>query len=443
MYIQRKRWRMNRRTFLGSAAVSLGLPWLEAMGAQSVSVSNAGVMTSAEVPRRVYFSSWGFFNPDSGIPKLAGLNYPLTPTLSPLEPYKKDFTLFSQMKAFSGGHFAESCLLTGMNTFTNSVKLVSVDQQIADFFRGQTRVPSLVLSNTRKAVLSWTPNKTPITPECSPQALFDRLFLKEDEKTKEANLKRMNEEKSILDWVGGQAEQLKTKLGKDDRATLDQYFTSIREVEERINLDKRWLDKDKPKVDPLKIDNGPIEKRAMANDDGTGMRTYLHLMFDLVVLAFQTDSTRVVAHDPKGEDGPVFKEKTQCPVNYHELSHSAGEADKLKWYQMVDQCYIEFWAYFLKKLKETPEGKNGTLLDHTMAAWATTNGGAGGHANTLLPVMLCGGSKLGLKHQGHLVKKDVMIYDVWRTMVQCIGMKVPENFQGNQSKKVIAEVIAS
>ena len=412
MYIQRKRWRMNRRTFLQAAGVSLSLPWLEAMGVNSTSVTKAGEITTAEIPRRAYFSNWGFFEAQAGMPKDTGLNYTLTPTLSPLAPHKNDCTVISELKAFSGGHHQQPCLLTGMNTNTNGVKLVSVDQQIADFYQGQTRVPSLVLSINRTPTLSWSRNKTPINPENSPKAVFDRLFGVETEQARDGRRNEMAHTNSILDRVGEQARRLEKKLGKDDRATVDQYFTSIREFEERIKIDRAWLDKPKPQVAPLDFGSAPPETAAMTNDDGTAMRNYLRLMFDVIVLAFQTDSTRVVAHFPKGEGGPVFKDRTKIVYDYHALTHHGQLPEKLAAWAQVDQIYVEYWAYFIGKLKSVKEG-DGTLLDHTMAAWATTNG-EGGHGRDHLPLMLCGGSALGLKHQGHIIKKDVMIADVWK-----------------------------
>jgi len=448
MNIQRKRWRMDRRTFLRAAGVSLALPWLEAMGVRSASVANAGEITAAEIPRRAYFSNWGFFEAGAAMPKDTGVDYTLTPTLSPLAPYKNDCTVVSGMKAFSGGHFQQPCLLTGMNTPTNGVKLVSVDQQIADFYQGLTRVPSLVLSINRTPALSWSRNKTPINPENSPKAVFDRLFGVETEQARDGHRNEMAHTNSILDRVKDQAQRLEKKLGKDDRATLEQYFISIRDFEERIKIDRAWLDKPKPKVAQLDFGKTPPEKQALTNDDGTGMRNYLKLMFDVIVLAFQTDSTRVVSHFPKGEDGPVFKDRTKIPHDYHGLTHHGNLPEKLQMWATVDQIYMEYWAYFVGKLKSVREG-NGTLLDHTMAAWATTNG-AGGHSRDNLPVILCGGAGLGIKHQGHLVKKDVMIGDIWQTVVSRIAkagpaglenMPIPKDFQGGQAKDVIKEVL--
>lgn len=439
MHIQSRPWRLHRRTFLRAAGVSLPLPWLEAMGVRSASVTNAGEITAAEIPRRAYFSNWGFFEAMAGMPKDTGVNYTLTPTLAPLAPYKDDCTVFSGMRAFSGGHYQELCLLTGMNTPSNGVKLVSVDQQIADFYQGQTRVPSLVLSINRMPGLSWSRNKTPINPEVSPKAVFDRLFGVENEQTRNGRRDEMAHTSSILDRVRDQAQRLEKRLGKNDRATVEQYFTSIRDFEERIKIDRAWLDKPKPEVAPLDFGNAALETEALVNDDGSGMRNYLKLMFDVIVLAFQTDSTRVVSHFPKGEGGPVFKDRTKIVHDYHSLTHHGQLPEKLEMWAIVDQIYMEFWAYFVGQLKSVKEG-NGTLLDHTLAAWATTNG-AGGHARDNLPLILCGGAGLGIKHQGHLVKKDVMIGNVWQTMVDRIGMPLPKDFQGGQANGVISELL--
>src|SRR5436190_8532237 len=197
MDAQNRSWRIGRRTFLRAAGVALPLPWLEAMGAASASVTNAGEITPAEIPRRAYFSNWGFFEVAAGIPQDTGLNYTPTPTLAPLAPYKNDCTVFSGLKAFSGGHYQQLCLLTGMNTPSNGVKLVSVDQQIADFYQGQTRVPSLVLSIERKPTLSFSRNKTPVNPEVSPKAVFDRLFGVENEQTRNERRNAMAQTASI------------------------------------------------------------------------------------------------------------------------------------------------------------------------------------------------------------------------------------------------------
>jgi hypothetical protein len=453
MYIQRKRWRMSRRMFLQAAGVSLSLPWLEAMGLRSASVCNAGSLASSEIPRRCYFSIWGFFN-NRAVPKETGKDYTLTPPFDSLKDCKNDFTLFSGMQVSSGSHAGPGAFLTGVNAPSNSFRLISVDQQIAALHKGQTRVPSLVLANGRSTgyggpfwyTPSWTANGTPIAPENRPEVVFDQLFRIDTPEAQAAKRNQLDRKASILDLVKDQAQQLDKKLGKDDRATVDQYFTSIRDIEERIKLDRDWVGK-LPKLPdqftPPDFGKTAPVLQAESNDDGTGMRRYLRLFFDVIALAFQTDSTRVVAHYPKGESGPTFKDLTGCPYDYHTLSHHGEDADKLRYWTVVDAEYLKHWAYFLGKLKSVKEG-TGTLLDHTMAAWGTAQGEAG-HALNNLPLMLCGGAGLGLKHQGHVVKKDVWVGSVWQTMIDRLGMKLPgtpaQPFQGGRTNGVITEVL--
>ncbi len=446
MNIQRKRWRLSRRTFLRAAGVSLALPWLEAMGLCSDSVSNAGKIADMEIPRRTYFSVWGFFN-NRAVPTETGKNYTLTPPFDALKDYRDDFTLLSGMRVFAGSHGGPGAFLTGKNAPTNTFRLVSVDQQVAAFHQGKTRVPSLVLGIGRSTgfggpywyTTSWTANRTPIAPENRPEAVFDRLFRAKDAQARAASGSELDRNASILDLVKHQARDLEKKLGKDDRATVDQYFTSIRDIEERIKIDRAWLDVPPPKVPPLDFGKTPPVNQAHLNDDGTGMRRYLRLMFDVIALALQTDSTRVVAHVPKGEGGPTFKDLTRCPYDYHTITHHGEDAEKLRWWSVVDRIYLEHWAYFLGRLKSIKEGQ-GTLLDHTMAAWVPQSGEAG-HWVKNLPLMLAGGTGLGLKHQGHIEKKDVWVGSVWQTMLDRLGMPLPANFQAGLHDGVIKEVL--
>ena len=152
---------------------------------------------------------------------------------------------------------------------------------------------------------------------------------------------------------------------------------------------------------------------------------------------------RVVAHNPKGESGPTFKDLTQCPYDYHTLSHHGEDPEKLRFWTMVDRIYMEQWAYFLGRLKSIKEGQ-GTLLDHTMAVWGTVQG-EGGHSLTELPLLLCGGAGLGLKHQGHVAKKDFWIGSVWETMIDRLGMPLPASperpFQAGRTSGLIKEVL--
>ena len=450
MFTPRKQWQLDRRTFLRGAGVSLALPWLEAMGLRAGSLCHAGEMAPTEIPRRSYFSVWGFFN-NRAVPKETGKDYPLPAPFDVLKDYKDDFTLISGLKVFNGSHSGPGSFLTGANAPGNSFRFISVDQQIAEFHKGKTRVPSLVLGSSRSTgfggpywtATSWTAYGTPIAAEDRPEAVFNQLFRVDDPKARAARDNQLQRNASILDEVRDQAKKLENTLGKDDRATLDQYFTSIRDVEERIQTDRAWIDRPKPVVEPIDFGKTPPRNLADLNDDGSGMKRYLRLMFDVIALAFQTDSTRVVAHNPKGESGPTFKDLTKCPYDYHTLSHHGEDPDKLKFWTMVDRVYMEQWAYFLGRLKGIKEGQ-GTLLDHTMAVWGTVQGEAG-HSLTDLPLLLCGGAGLGLKHQGHVSKKDAWLGSVWETMVDRIGMPLPGTperpFQAGRTNGIIKELV--
>ena len=442
-------WRMPRRTFLKSLGVSVALPWLEVMSASSTSVANAGEMPAKEIPRRAMFTYWGLgVEPIGFTPVDTGKNYTLTPSLAPLAPFKDDCTLLTGLQSFTGGHGACCCLLTGLNTVRNGKTLTSVDQQLAVHHGSATRFPSLVLGTVRETgfggpapmTLSWSKNHTPITPENRPEVLFEKLFGSEDNNTVTTAKKAMAQRTSLLDSIKDQATSLQRQVGTADRERLEQYFTSIRDLEERIKVEGEWIERPKPKVP--RPDFGKGSPRDRISGDGRGYSEYTRLMFDMIALAFQTDSTRAVSHIPRteGDEAKCYNYLTKSKWDLHTITHNAQEDDKLGMWRQLDALYLSEWAYFLGKLKSVKEG-NGTLLDNTMAAWATTNGGPNAHDSKMLPLILCGGSALGLKHQGHLVKKDMPISNVWQTVVDRVGMPLPENFQGGLSNGVVKELL--
>ena len=419
------------------------------MSANAKHITTAGSMAAHEIPRRAMFTYWGLGVEITGFtPPDSGKNYTLTPSLAPLAPFKDDCTLITGLSAYSGGHGSCSCLLTGVNTVRNAKTLTSVDQQLAAYHGSATRFPSLVLGMVRETgfggpfpmTLSWSKNHTPITPENRPEVLFEKLFGSEDNNTLAAAKQAMAQRASLLDSIKEQAAALRRQVGAADRARLEQYFTSIRDLEERIQVEGEWIDRPKPKVS--RPDFGSGSPRDRIAGDGRGYSEYTRLMFDMIALAFQTDSTRAVSHIPRseGDEGRCYGYLTQSKWDLHTITHNAQEDDKIALWRRLDALYLGEWAYFLGKLKGVKEG-SGTLLDNTMAAWATTNGGPNAHDSTMLPLILCGGAALGLKHQGHLVQKDVPLSNVWQTVVSRVGMPLPENFQGGVAKGVIKELL--
>lgn len=449
MNIQRNRWLMSRRTMLKGLGASVALPWLEAMSPASKSFANAGSLAASEIPRRAMFTYWGLGVEITGFtPTETGKDYKLTKSLAPLAPFKDDVTVLTGLTSYTGGHGSCCCLLTGLNTVRNSKTLMSVDQQLAVHHGSATRYPSLVLGTAREtgfggpfpSTLSWSKNHMPITPENRPEVLFEKLFGSEDNKTLAAAKQAMAQRASLLDSIKDQAKALERKVGKDDRARLEQYFTSIRDLEDRIKVEGDWIDRSKPKV--TKPDFGAGSPRDRIASDGKGYSEYTRLMFDMIALAFQTDSTRAVSHIPRseGDEARTYAYRTGSKWDLHTITHNAQEDDKIAMWRELDALYFAEWAYFLGKLKSVKEG-SGTLLDNTIAAWATTNGGPNAHDSKMLPLVLCGGSALGVKHQGHLVQKDLPIANVWQTVVERVGMPVPEDFQGGLATGVVKELV--
>ncbi|HWE05018.1 MAG TPA: DUF1552 domain-containing protein [Tepidisphaeraceae bacterium] len=449
MNINTHGWRLPRRTFLKGLGVTLALPWLEAMSANAKDITTAGSMAASEIPRRTMFTYWGLgVEIRSFTPTDTGKNYTLSSSLRPLAPFKDDCTVLTDLTSFTGGHGSCSCLLTGVNTVRNAKTLTSVDQQLAAYHGAKTRFPSLVLGTVREtgfggpfpSTLSWSKNHTPITPENRPEVLFEKLFGNEDNKTLATAKQAMARRASLLDSIKQQAAALQRRVGAADRERLDQYFTSIRDLEERIKVEGEWIDRPKPKVD--RPDFGQGSPRDRIAGDGRGYSEYTRLMFDMIALAFQTDSTRVVSHIPRseGDEAKCYTYLTKSKWDLHSITHHDEEEAKLAMWRQLDVLYLSEWAYFLGKLKSVKEG-HGTLLDNTIAAWATTNGGTNAHSQKQLPLILCGGSALGVKHQGHLPQKDVPVANVWQTVVDRVGMPLPDNFQGGVSKGVVKELI--
>jgi hypothetical protein len=164
-------------------------------------------------------------------------------------------------------------------------------------------------------------------------------------------------------------------------------------------------------------------------------------MFDVIALALQTDSTRVISYMVRmdGQDGTGAWRDMGNPYNYHEMTHHGEDPDKLKWFTKADVLYMEEWAYFLGKLKSIRDG-GGSLLDHTLLAYGSSNGSVNAHLNTNLPTILAGGAKLGIKHQGHIVKKDMRLGNLWGTIFDRMGVPLPKDFQGGEADGLVKEL---
>ncbi len=448
---KRQRSSLPRRTFLkGAAGVTLALPWLEAMSVRAGAVDQAGSIAAAEIPRRAVFCFFGLgINGRDFTPADTGVDYTPTPILKPLEPLKRDFTVISGLKlTYSGGHVGDRTFLTGTNTRSAGAKLrISCDQELAAAVGRQTRFPSLTLGIKRGTgfggnqdqTLSWTAAGTPIPSENRPHVLFDQLFRPDTPETLNQREAEFVRRSSLLDSLRDEAKRLNGALGADDRRKLDEYLTGIRDLERRMQDEKEWLRKPKPTVEALTFGK---EQGLDPDKSGLDYRRYQRLMFDVIALALQTDSTRVISYLARmdGQDGTGAWRDRGNPYNYHEMTHHGEDPDKLKWFTQADIWYMEDWAYFLDRLKAIKEGE-GTLLDHTLVAYGSSGGAINAHHNHHLPTMLAGGARLGVKHQGHIDKEDVRLGNLWATMFDRMQVPLPDNFQGGEADGVIKELI--
>jgi hypothetical protein len=434
--------RFSSRTFLKHAGITLALPWLEA--------SHAAADNSARPPGRAVFCYFGLgLNGRDFTPADTGPDYTATPILQPLQPLRRSFTVISGLKlTHSGGHTGDRTFLTGTNTRTAGGTLrVSCDQELAAAVGRQTRFPSLVLGIKRGTgfggyydqTLSWTPSGTPIPSENRPHVLFDQLFRPESADTLDAREAEFLRRASILDSLRTEARQYSNALGAADRVRLDEYLTGIRDLERRMQEEKDWLRKPKPSVASLEFGK---EQGLDPDKSGLEYRRYQRLMYDVIALALQTDSTRVVSYLARmdGSDGTGAWRDQGNPYNYHEMTHHGEDPDKLKWFTQADIWYMEDWAYFLNRLQSIQAG-DGTLLDHTLVAWGSSGGTINAHHNHHLPTILAGGSRLGIRHRGHINREDVRLGNLWATFFDRLNIPLPPNFQGGEADGLITELI--
>lgn len=380
--------RIDRRTFLrGLGGAMMALPFLDIM---------ATTAPQSKVPMRMVCVGTNFgFVPKLFFPTDAGSNYVLPELLKPIAHHREKFSIFSQLDHGSegvGGHGGVHAYLSGILTknakgFKESN--ISVDQKAAEYVGTDTRFSSMQFTSGSSAgnLLSWTNSGVAIPPVQDLRVLYSLLFQKTD--PKELNiLKRVHaEEKSILDLVRLDADRLMNRVGKNDREQLDQYFTSVRELEKRLTQSEAWLDKPKPKVS-YEIPNGA---------DDMDFVDRVPLYYDLIALALQTDSTRVITFELS--DIGVNSGGFPITKGYHQLTHHGKVESYIQELSIIERFHTGQFARFLDKLAAVREPNGKTLLDNTMALLGSGMGNASSHSNKDLPLLLAGG---GFRHGQHL-----------------------------------------
>lgn len=425
--------RLARRTFLRGTGVAVALPCLEAMA------STARGAAPAVPPARMAMFYFGTgMNMRQFTPEDDGPDYTASRILRPLDPHRGHYTVLSNTYLSEGGGH-DGAYPFSTSTARGEKQQISPDQLAARAIGGDTRFGSLQLSVDRGtnygaqalATISWNEQGVPLAAENDPKVVFDRLFRADgpDQRAQQAgNFRRRG---SILDLVRDDARQLNARLGQADRQQLDQYFTSVRELEQQLGRRMDWADRPKP-VPQLDGLHGDYES-PMPGPEGNGdylYDDYARMMYDLIALALQTDSTRVVTYVVRKElAGGVYPE-FNVSKGYHALSHHGNDPQNLEELARVDEIYMTHWAGFLERLRSIREG-DGTLLDRTLLGLSSGMGFE--HSKDNLPTIVCGGTGLGIRHQGHLrLAEATPLSSLWHTMLDRVGVAVPDSFQDSR-----------
>lgn len=402
--------KLNRRTFLRAAGVSLALPSLDVFASERA----AG---AAQIRRRMVCicAPLGFL-PAHFIPEKTGREYEATEYLELLKEYRSDVTVISGLMHTGNSpgfaHQATASFLTGAEgagrpSFRNSI---SLDQFAAEKIGDQTRFPTLTLSGEGLG-LAWTRTGAQIPADNSPSKVFARMFLDGNRDEVQSQIQRLEDGRSILDDVRAQAAELRAALGTNDREKLDEYMASVRDLERRLHKDEEWAKTPKPKVDAKQ----PVDIPNAADLIGRAK-----LLFDLTHLALQTDSTRLVTIMLPGS--------TYAPpipgvsLGHHDLSHHGKDPKKLEQLKLVEVETIKTVRDLLGKLRQSREDES-NLLDRTTVFLGSNLGDASSHSVKNLPVLLAGG---GFRHGQHLAfnpNNPPPMCNLFVSMLQRLGIE--------------------
>jgi hypothetical protein len=435
----KKQWQIPRRTFLKGLGTAMGLPVLEAMAPA------LGLATTAEFspnpPRRMGF----IFIPNGAnmadwTPKGVGADFELPFILEPLKPVQEDLLVLTGLahdKARPHGDGAgdhargSATFLTGCQARkTHGADLrvgVSVDQVAAAKIGKNTRLPSIELgcdpgqqagncdsgySCAYSFNISWKTESTPMPAEIHPRLAFDRLFSNGRKgESEESRVRRQRYERSILDFVLEDANRLKAGLGSTDRRKLDEYLTAVRDLELRIEQSEKVV---------AALPDYAKPKPGVPKD----YEQHVRLMFDLMAMAFQTDTTRVssfiLGHDGSNRPYPFI----QVSEGHHDLSHHGNDEAKKEKISKINHFHITQFAYFLQKLKSMKEG-DGTLLDNCMIVYGSGIGDGNRHNHDDLPVLFAGKGGGSIRAGRHLrFEKETPMTNLFLSMLQRVGAPV-------------------
>ncbi len=377
-----------RRNVLRGLGIAIALPGFASLKAESVNGSNRSTRRFVCVSPNYGMNPAGFF------PTETGSEYRMPDLLQSLESHRESLSLFTNLDhpGVGGGHGCSNTFLNGVelkNTKDDPQRLLSLDQLLAEKIGQKSRFPSMLLGS---GGISWSRAGIRLPTQADPVSVFNSLFVDDSAKAKQQQRRFLDEDTSILDVVGEDARSLRRRLAQTDQQKLDQYLTSIREVERKLIRQAEWLDIRKPRVKDDVIRGGD-------DDDTIVDLQYPYntsVMYDLMVLALQTNSTNVICFGhPGGNRLFPFEGIT---LGYHSLTHHGKRPELLKELSIIERFYAKEFSAFLGKLKEAHDTDGRPLLDSTAVLFGSGMGNASSHSSRNLPVLLAGG---GFRHGNH------------------------------------------
>lgn len=416
--------RIERRSFLRGLGVSIALPSFASLRAE------ARLIESANAKRFVCVSPNYGMHPSGFFPEKTGADYSMPALLQPLQSHRADLTVFSNLDhpGVGGGHGCSNTLLNGVelkDVKEQPQRLHSLDQLLGEKIGRATRFPTLALGSSG---VSWSRAGIKLPTEANPARVFAKLFVDDNTKLKQQTRQLLDEDASILDVVLQDAKRLEERLAKADRNKLEQFLTAIREVERKLKRQADWIDIAKPRANDAVIRGGD-------DDDTIVDLAYPYntsVMYDLMVLALQTNSTNVICYGHPG--GNRLFPFDGITLGYHSLTHHGKRPDLLKELTIIESFYTTQFSRFLTKLKDTPDSSGRSLLESTIVMFGSGMGNASSHSSRNLPIMVAGG---GMKHGSHhrferQGRDGRPLSDLFVTILQQLGIE-QESFATNSS----------
>jgi hypothetical protein len=419
-----------RRTVLKGIGTALALPFLDAMEPALSAIGRTEAQPATRfgvvyVPNGMAMHAY--------LPASDGSSYELTSTLEPLKPFRDQCLVVSGLNSLPapgrpGGTHAKAStrFLTDMSPPTSETLLdagISIDQIMAREFGKRTQLASLELAiesaDTAGAcdvgfacpytnTISWSGPSTPLPMENNPRVIFERLFGDSGSTDQRTRLERIRQKRSILDSAIQEVHRIESGLAKDDYRKLDEYLGAVRDVERRIQMAEEQSNQRLPVVEQPAGIPGTYEE-------------HVKLMFDLQVLAYQTDLTRVTTFMMGREFSGLTYPQIGIPDAHHPLSHHGGDPEKLAKLAKINQYHFSLLTYFFKRLHDTPDG-DGSLFDHSLLIYGTGMSESNNHDTHNVPIVLAGGANGQLKGGRHARYKDVPLANLHLTLLDKLGV---------------------